>query len=168
MLQNEITKQENAVEEYFCKPFSKLQKHEMDKETTGFLITLLMSKDKQKELPEKEKPFLMKLIEQRIKGCFSFDIKDTRLILFITIIAKSAGTAVMYLTYLQWCCKQKGYKEIDLEKFCELFPMGFPNETDLQKVWDGQKVERDNGKGSDNLLDYQSAMVSIHFMQPAV
>ena len=165
MLQNKIIKQENAVEKYFCEPFDKVQRVPMSEENTGFLMKLLMMKGL-KEPPEKDKPFLIKVIESRLKTAFSFSIKDNRLRLFIAIISQTPGTAIMYLTYLQYWCKKNKTKEIDLEKFCDIFPMGFLNEKDLEKIWDGQKVLRGEG-GSDNLLDYQSAMLSIHFLQPA-
>ena len=158
MLPNEIIKQENAIEEYFCKSFEKAKRFPMNEETTKYLIQLIMCKDKF-EIPEKEKPFLVKLIDGRIKASFNYEINDMRLQLFLAIISQKPGTAVMYLTYLQYWCKKRNCKEIDLEKFCEIFPIGFPSETDLQKIWDEQKVERDNWRNPDNLLDYQTAMV---------
>ncbi len=165
MLQNKITKQENAVEKYFCEPFDKAQRVPMSKESTEFLMWLLRS-EKLRDFTEKKKPFIMKVIESRLKTWFSFSIRDSRLTLFIAIISKTPGTAIMYLTYLQYWCKKNETEEIDLNKFCrEIFPMGFLSKEDLEKIWDGQKVLREK-EGSDNLLDYQSAMLSIHFLQP--
>ncbi len=165
MLQSKITKQKNAVEKYFCKPFDKAQRVPISKENTEILMQLLMAKGALK-IPEKEKPFLVKVIEGRLKTSFSFSIRDSRLTLFIAIISQTPGTAIMYLTYLQYWCKKNETEEIDLEKFCEIFPMGFLSKKDLEKIWDGQKVQSKDFSISDNLLDYQSAMLSIHFLQP--
>jgi len=166
MLKNKTTLQPDAIEKYFCEPFDQATRCPMDEETTKFLMQLLIVKE-MKEMPEKKKPFLIKMIEQRIKGSFSFKITDNRLIAFIAVISETPGKAVMYLTYLQYWCRKNNIKVIDLDKFCEIFPMGFPDDETLHSIWDGQKVECKNGYSSDNLLDYQSAMKSIHFLVPA-
>jgi hypothetical protein len=165
-LPHEVVKQEDAVEKYFCIPFEKSPRHPMDEENSEFLIKLLLA-DREFELPEEEKPFLVKLIEKRLKYGMTYKIKDSRLILFLAILARNAGSAVMYMTYLQYWCKKKHVIEIDLNRFCEeIFPMGFPSEDDLHKIWDGQKVMRESSGASDNLVDYQSAMTSIQFLAP--
>lgn len=170
-MEEDKTQIENSVEEIFCKPFDKLKSHEMSEEDTELLIMLLM-KEKinptNTPIAEKDKPFLYQVIEKRIDACFTFEITDARLILFLCAIAKSPGTAIMYLAYLQYWCKKNDVKEIDLEKFAEIFPNGFPCEEDLQKIWDEQKVSRRTPEGvripgSDNLLDYQTAYKSIQF-----
>jgi len=63
--------------------------------------------------------------------------------------------------------KKNNHNIIDLKMFCEIFPNGFPSEQDLEKIWDGQKVDREknNQMASDNLVDYQSAMGSIQFQK---
>lgn len=159
MLQTKLIKQKNAIEKYFCEPFEKAPRLPMNEENSQYLIQLLLTKATT-EIPEKEKPFLIKVIESRLNA-FSYVIKDGRLILFIAIISRTPGTAIMYLTYLQYWSKKHDCREIDLEKFCYIFPEGFPNKNELSQIWNGQKVHTD-GIGSDNLLDYQSAMISIH------
>lgn len=166
MLEHEITKQDNAVVEYFCKAFEKAPRYPMNEEDAKTLMQLLMSKGKI-EMPEDKKPFLVKVIDARDKGCFTYKMDDIRVQLFIAMIAESPGTAVMYLTYIQYWCKKHFCKQVDLEIFCEIFPMGFPSKDDLQKIWDGQRVRRSGASGSDNLLDYQSAMGSIQFKETA-
>ncbi len=163
--------QENAVEEHFCKPFEQADKHEMSIADTGDLLLLASSKNTFSNWPllEKEKPFLYKVIEQRVQACFTFKITDCRLIMWLCMISKSPGTAVMYLAYLQYWCKKNNVKEIDIDIFCEkVLPSGYPSEEDLQEIWDAQKVIRTKTKGdifpgSDNLLDYQQAYKSIQF-----
>jgi len=163
MLPNEVTTQPDSIEKYFCIPFEKIQRVPMNEEDTTLLMQLLMAK-KGITMPENKKPFLMQVIEKRIKHCFQYKIEDMRLLMFLMVITVSPGTAVMYLTYLQYWCKKHNCKELDLEKLCDIFPMGFPEESELKKIWDGQKVIRDKQKGgSDNLLDYAAAMKSIHF-----
>jgi|SRR3989304_5130398 len=106
MLKNETKNQEDAVEKYFCIPFEKAQVYQMNQENSIFLFQLLMANKLngggERIIPEKKKPFLVKLIEKRIKHCFTFEINDSGLILFLAIISKTAGGAVMYLTYLQY------------------------------------------------------------------
>ena len=105
-----------------------------------------------------EKPFLYKLIEKRIRYCFTFSILDERLLLFLTAVAQTPGKAIMYLTYMQYWAKRHKQFVITFDDFCmKIFPHGFPNDEDLHDVWVKQKIK--NG----NLLDFQSAMVSIQF-----
>lgn len=164
MLKQETINQEDAVEQYFCKPFDVAKRYPLTEENSAFLLELLF-KSPAYSIPDKEKPFLVQVIEKRLQYSFSFKINDARLILFIAIITRTPGTAIMYLVYLQYWCKKNERKEIDLKLFCEsIFPWGFPNESDLSKIWDKQKIQREKDyKGSDNLLDYQSAMKSIQF-----
>lgn len=157
----EVTKEENAVEEYFCKPFNKLKRHEMGIETTR-LMYILLAGDPAHKIKESDKPWLFKIIEQRIHGCLTMKISDERLLLFITHLAETPGNAVMYLAYLQYRCKKEDIKELSFEYFCEsIFPFGFPSDEDLHQLWNAQKVRPEGG--SDNLLDYQTAYKSIQF-----
>lgn len=122
-----------------------------------------MSKNQPYDIPEKEKPGMMQLIEKRIKGCLTIEVIDVRLIVFLAYLCETPGKAVMYLAYLQYRCKLKGIKHPTLEQFGEMMPWGFPSNEDLKKVWDAQKVTRSGAQGSDNLLDYQTAYKSIQF-----
>lgn len=164
MLKQETINQEDAVEQYFCKPFDVAKRYPLTEENSMFLIDLLF-KNSTFSIPDKDKPFLVQLIEKRLQYSFSFKINDARLILFIAIISRTPGTAIMYLTYLQYWCKKNQRKEIDLKLFCEsIFPWGFPSESNLSKIWDNQKLKREKDYfGSDNLIDYQTAIKSIQF-----
>lgn len=150
-----------AIEENVCFKIRQSAKFAMDKETTGILMTLLLAKSKF-EIPEKEKPFLYSLIEKRINGCFDFVVNDNRLLLFLTHVSKTPGSAIMILWYLQWWCFSRDCRELTLNEFCErIFPHGFPSQNDLHSIWDGQKVDISNNRGSDNLVDYASAGKSV-------
>lgn len=117
-------------------------------------------------IPEEKQPFLMKIIKSRIWACFTFEIKEERLILFLSVVAENPGTAIMYLWYLQyWACKNNK-RIITFDDICmTIFPKGFPTEKSMQEIWDGQKIQRkrDDSMGSDNLVDYSSAGESILF-----
>jgi len=168
MLPKEKIQDPNSLEEHFCKEFEKIMSRDsmmlrtMDEFETEMLLKLLSSKpvplDK---VVSKDKHFLYQIIEKRVEHCFTFKINDARVILFLSIISKSAGTAIMYLTYLQYVCKKINIKELDFDKLILMFADGFPTEEALHIIWDKQKVKRDSG--SDNLLDYQTAMKSIQF-----
>lgn len=152
----------DSVENIFCIPFGALPKYPMDKETAELMIQLMFSGDAVPNIPEKDKPFLYKIIESRASASFTVKITDVKLILFLCVLTKTPGIAVMYLTYLQYWAKKNNVKEITFDNFCSrIFPNGFPSESDLHSLWLMQKVEK-NG-GSYNLLDYQSAMRTIQF-----
>lgn len=162
-LPNHETRNPTAIEERFCKPFEKLKRQPMTEFQAEMLMKLWLA-DSTYELPEKEKPFLLKVIERRQQYSFSYHISDTRLLFFLVILSENPGHAVMYLTYLQYWCKKHGVAELTLNIFCDrIFPMGFPNKAELTKLWDSCKVKTKPGHmASDNLLDYQTAMESIH------
>ena len=163
MLNFEITKQSDSIEKLFCEEFDKLQRIQMDEELSEILISLLFGGSEFK-IPENEKPQLFQIIEKRIKACFTYSINDDRLILFLCALTRRPGHAVMYLTYLQYWSKKHNIKNLDLETFSEkIFPVGFPNENQLTDLWDKVKVNKPDGTVfySDNLLDYQTAMLSI-------
>ena len=155
----------NSVEEIFCKAMDKASREETTGEDSEILIGLVIQG---KPVPtdtveKKDKFFLYELIEKRVAGCFTFTITDSRVIVFLSVISRSAGTAVMYLTYLQYRCKKEGVTELSLDFLCRTFPMGFVPDSELKEIWDNQKVKRKNMSSSDNLLDYQSAMKSIQY-----
>ena len=149
----------NAIEEIFCKEFEKLQRHPMDEKLTrGMMVFILSNIDN--PIPEIQKEFLYKLIKKRIDVLYNYTINDWRLISFLMVLTQRPGRAVMYLTYLQYWCKNNEVKELTIDIFCEkIFPMGFPKEEDLNKLWDKQKVQGT----PDNLLDYPCALQSIKF-----
>lgn len=164
-LSYEQTKNPNAVEENFCKDMDKATRVEMDEETTKTLIQLMMSRPVPlSSVAKKDKFFLFELIEKRVEHCFTFKITDARVIVFLALISESAGTAIMYLTYLQYRLKKVNRTELTLDYLCELFPHIFIPKSELQDIWDRQKISKPSSIfGSDNLLDYQSAMKSIQF-----
>ena len=159
-MQNAKTTIDNtAIENVVCIPFKKLMRFPMDDETTRTFIQIMMLPI-EFSIPQKEKPFLYQVIEKRIDGCFTFKITDARLILLITIISETPGSAILYLWYLQYWCKKNQVEILSLNDFCEkIFPMGFPSKDDLHKIWDDQKVTIDNK--SLNLVDINDAGLSV-------
>jgi hypothetical protein len=163
MLQKEVLTAGNidtAIETYFCKPFAKLQKHEMNEQLTQLTIDLCVMPPSF-AIPEKKKPYLMQIIEKRIEYCFEYKITDQRLLLYIAAVAEKAGTAIMYLWYLQYWCYKNDIWELDYDLFCQrIFPMGFPCDADLEELWYSVKVQHPD-LHSGNLLDVGAAGKSI-------
>lgn len=103
------------------------------------LFCLLQMKDAHGIINEKDKPFLYKMIEKRFL-IYSFTITDPRLILFLCAISKTPGKAVMYLTYLDYWCKNKNIKILTFSDFSErAFPHGFPD-IDKTNIWEKFKT----------------------------
>ncbi|MBK7362746.1 MAG: hypothetical protein IPJ01_10660 [Micavibrio sp.] len=170
MLAEEKIQDPNAVEEHFCKEFEKINdRYSMmlrtmdDFETEMFLMLLNSKPVTLDKIAIKDKQFLYDIIEKRIKYVYTFKVVDSRVILFLCSVTKTIGIAVMYLTYLQYICKKENIRELSFDKLTmDIFPDGFPRDEALKEVWLKQKVKRDSG--SDNLVDYQSAMKSIQFI----
>ena len=159
MLDISVTEQDNSIEELFAKEFEKTEKHPMDEFTYEMLVRLSLSRNRSNSIPEGEKPFLYILMEKRISVIHDFEL-DERTLVFLCCICKSAGVCVMYIWYLQYESKKRNMKQISLEYFCEIFPMGFPSDDDLHRLWVSIKVSS-KGLGSDNLLDYPQAGKSL-------
>lgn len=163
MIKFSETTDSTIIEREVCKKMHSLTREPADDELMGTLIRLYFTEGL--KIPDKEKPFLFQIIEKRLQHCFTIKIEDHRLILFLCVLAESPGSAIMYLWYLQYWCFINEVKELNLELFCEkIFPMGFFTKSDLSKIWDLQKVSitRDE-HGSDNLVDYASAGMSIQY-----
>jgi hypothetical protein len=165
MLENQMTKDPNSIEEFFCNPFSKLPVTPMNKEQTSLFIQLIAADKSEKAFEpinedDMDAPFTLRLLEKRLKSSFTFSMTFP-LKIMVASIANSAGSVLMYLTYLQYKAKQLNKPTLDTSDLANIFPMGFP--TDLQDIWDSQKVKgaENNPYGSDNLLDYRSASESI-------
>lgn len=105
-----------AIETIICENMERAKKYPIDEEMFNIMVTLLESK-KAAEIPEKEKPQLIRLIEKRITACHSFTITDSRLTLLLAGITERPGFAVMYLWYLQYWCFYNNRKEVTLDDF---------------------------------------------------
>jgi len=163
MLDSSYITKENAIEEViydflkYCEPVPM-----SDDATRAYLMIGMMPKDV--KLPDEEKPFIFKIIEKRLEHHFTFKITDQRATLAISVWARSAGTAILYLWYIQAWCFKNNVKEIDFETLgMQIFPLGIFSEKDLKSVWDNQKVQK-KGMESDNLIDYGVAGLSIQFL----
>lgn len=74
--------------------------------------------------------------------------------LMIAAICDRPGTVVMYVAAMAALNAKLGHTAT-LTDLCEAFPVGFPTEEALTKIWDGQKVH--DGNGPDNWLDRDEA-----------
>lgn len=155
-----ITQQPNAIERVFCVPFSKLEHHKLDDDMMRSFISVYMIPEDAPEAFEIAETFIIKLGRARLNGCFTFEICDWRLWVLLAMITDGvAGQIVMYLTYLQWWCKENDQRILTLDDISRrIFPLGLPSKEDLHDLWNKQKV-KDYG----NLLDHYTAAESIQF-----
>ena len=157
----ELTKASNSIEELFAKHFDECYKIPMDNETSEIFMKLTLLKDIDLDIPEEEKPFIYKLIEKRISVIHDFKLDD-KVLMFLSFICESAGVGVMYVWYLQYQCKKRNTKFISFSDFTEIFSWGFPSKDTLDKLWSSQKVDVPKyTNNSDNLLDYKQAGLSL-------
>lgn len=111
-----------------------------------------------------EKPFLMRLIEERVKVCFTYTISECAA-LMLARIAQSPGKAIIYCWYLQYWCKKHNVKDVTLIRLLEeIFPYGFFSEEDLERVWKAQKIT----DYPDNMLDHAKYGESLQFEKEEV
>ena len=163
-LDYEVTKLPDSVEVLFCKPLSENGKIEKATENQMKIIFFAMtsSRDKIDEMYEsiKEEYMILPILEDRLK-CLGCNLDKASRIL-ISISCETPGEAVMYSCYLSYKMKELGLDRLTIENICsDIFPMGFFTKETLKEHWNIQKVNTNNNHGSDNLLDYIQASVSI-------
>lgn len=141
----------NLISHRFIQPFEKMLSEypiPLDKVTTEILARLMLS---EKVVPKEELSgdFICELIMKRIYNCMKLKIEDSKLILFLSLITKRPGIAVMWLTYLDQYFINHNLTEMTLDYFCEhIVPFGILSEDNLHKLWDMQKDDK-----GQNLLD---------------
>ena len=157
----ELTKESNSIEELFVKHFDECYKIPMDNETCEIFMKLTFLKDSDLDISEVEKPFIYQLIEKRISVIHDFKVDD-KVLMFLSFICHSAGVGIMYVWYLQYQCKKRNTKFIYFSDFTDIFSWGLPSKDTLDKLWLSQKVDVPQYTfGSDNLLDYKEAGLSL-------
>jgi hypothetical protein len=163
MLDSSYKNKENAIEEVVYNFLKDCDPVEMIQDITEtFLMIGMMPKNV--KLSIEDKPFVFQVMEKRIEHCFTFKIIDERVLLALSIWAESAGSAILYLWYIQGWCFKNNIKEIDYETLgIRIFPRGIFSEKDLKSVWENQKIQK-KGMESDNLIDYANAGLSIQFL----
>jgi hypothetical protein len=163
MLDSSYKNKENAIEEVVYNFLKDCDPVEMIQDITEtFLMIGMMPKNV--KLSIEDKPFVFQVMEKRIEHCFTFKIIDERVLLALSIWAESAGSAILYLWYIQAWCFKNNVKEIDFGTLgVRIFPRGIFSEKDLKSVWENQKVQK-SGMASDNLIDYNIAGSSIQFL----
>jgi hypothetical protein len=167
MLENNITQQSDSIEKIFCEPFSELPIRSLTRDEAILLATVTtIEMDslsiKFKDLKEEDIPTSILLMQKSLRTRFNFEMSES-LQIMISSICESVGLVVMYLTYLQFQSKKRNKKKLNISDFGEIFPNGIPTDESLHKLWLSQKIKKvkSNINGSNNLLDYQSALQSI-------
>lgn len=163
-LDYEVTELPDSVENIFCKPLDQNGSIQKANENQMKIIFFGMTSPKSEidAMYEnfKNEYMLINILDSRLKmlGC---EVDKMSQIL-ISISCETPGEIVMYSNYLAYKMKQLGIDSLDLEKTCtQIFPSGFFTKESLHEYWDKQKVNTKGNPGSDNLLDYSSACVSI-------
>jgi hypothetical protein len=139
--------------------FLQLEQHPMASDNMHLMMVLIMSEiesehlGKQSELVSKvADEFAYKVASLRAEA-MRLDISDCTKIVIMYLVSGNPGAIVMYLSVLKYQQLQDK-QPIDLGRFCELFPTGFPSEPDLSNAWDAQKLA--DGKNGLDHIDWST------------
>jgi hypothetical protein len=95
---------------------------------------------------------------------------DAKAKMLLATWCNTIGDVVMYLTLIQYKCKQRGLKALYYDGLALMFGDGIIDREFMHKCWDAQKLERKKTYrkflpygGSDNLIDYATAGKSLYF-----
>ena len=159
MLEHKTVQQEDAIEHLFCIPFVALERVAMSDEILSFLVDSVIQ-DEAASLHENE---AKKRLSERIKICFSYTMDEKTKLFLLFLCEGIINRCIMYLTYYQYVSRRKKIKHFLFpESITNIFADKFPSNSDLDKLWENVRVEKTRrGAGSNNLLDYQTALHSL-------
>tara|TARA_R110000803_G_scaffold70704_3_gene133682 strand:+ start:3430 stop:3990 length:561 start_codon:yes stop_codon:yes gene_type:complete len=169
MLDSKLTLNPDSVEKFFCEPFDKLPLREMTDGEAKVLTSMFFAEEDgfgDSILNGKEASLSVHMLQKSLKYRFSFEMTQA-LMIMVAYLSESIGQIIMYLTYFQYKAKKLGKRKLNIEDFKSILPNGVPTEESLHDLWVATKVKRSENipHGSDNLLDYQTALQSIHFTE---
>jgi hypothetical protein len=139
----------------------------MTEDETQLLVNLIVSEKAGKpsileDIEDNAIPLPVQILRRSIGKRFTFE-PNNNLILLMGVLGETPGGAIMYATYLQWYAKSINKKDLNIEDFCNAFPLGLPTSQSMNELWNGQKIVRETKVDSDNLIDYANANKSIQF-----
>lgn len=125
------------------KPIYRLPQTPMDDETSRIFLSMLMIA----QLPDVEEirtdisndleSFTAGAALKKRVAAFKIEVKPEVLIV-VAAICPNFGSIAMYTHALWHIAQRKG--EVNMENFAHAFANGFPNEDELSKAWDSQKL----------------------------
>jgi hypothetical protein len=163
MLEEKELTNPNATEDYFCKPLNAFKPEVLSPIQMKMMTIIYLVKDedlKKFEVELTEVYWFYPAIQKRLDAYFTYKM-DTKAKLLLVSWCGSVGDTVMYLTLLQYKCRQKGIKELKFEDLALMFADGIIEDAFKTKIWDGQKVQCEHKQV--NLIDYPSTMKSLIF-----
>ena len=129
-----------------------LPKEKLALEDSKGLIMCVLHEMQNADIPEDiSKVIQYKIIESRIKA--GKVPVSPWVIAFLGMITITPGECVLYSAALAAIHAKKPDQTVTLHDltWLDAFALGFPNRTQLEIVWDGQKIH--DGNGPDNMLD---------------
>ena len=138
--------------EAWADEFLKSKTAVMDHELTRCMVVCLIEESNPDfPGPEMKDSFLYQVAEGRA-AIVGLKL-STAVLSMISCIAESPGVAVMYVYALRYA-QRKWAKDtmMMMSDFIDIFPKGFPAETELSRLWDAQKGYA-MGLKCDNFLD---------------
>lgn len=131
-----------------------LPQRTMNAEANKVLFSLLLAQDSFLDVVREDLKdnFSLKLFGARCPE--NFKICDKVRLFVCSELVESPADIMLYLHAIYDDARKRGALNVEytLDKFCELFPMGFPTRDSMSTLWDAQKCERKPGT-SDNLID---------------
>lgn len=101
------------------------------------------------------------VIYKRVDSRHSYTISVTTAAFLGECVIKNFAESTMLANYLQYKAHKNGWKVVTMSEISKIFPNGFPSEEWYRDRWMDNKVEREEGWESDNLLDYPVFAKSI-------
>jgi len=153
--------------ENWCKLFASAETRVLTEQESDLVLKCLMLEDELASDPAFDKEFTQMfigaVITKRLKA-FTYKLTNAAKAVLADWV-KSLGENTMYLAYIQYYCHNNKVTKVTAKELCEIFPDGIPTQSELQRLWDLQKLNLSDCNDAsfmiDNLLDYKHVYESI-------
>jgi hypothetical protein len=144
--------------ENWCDELSKLPVEELG-QTTNELIAKIIFRDNSslfKLSKELEDSFQIQVINKRVPIQFDYVLTDSSKLIIILLVG-TLGELIMFLTYIQYICKQRNIWKVTPNFLLQsVIPDGFWSKDILDTMWNKQKLP-----DGTNAVDHFECMESI-------
>lgn len=123
---------------------------QMTDDTSKMFLTCLMMQKAREELPgEFTQGFSYQVLSKRL--AYHGVPATPYAMAFFCAQAINVGTLILYATVLKVLSERNGGQEVTIDDIAKAFPWGFPTEEEVHRIWEAQKV------GRNNMVDQEAA-----------
>lgn len=138
-----------------------------DRQSRLFFMLLIIEHNKMELPPEIAETFQFQVMKKRLESHYVIPVANAYAMAVLALMAENVGSVVMYAGALAAMYAER--KEvITIKTIAEhYFPMGFPTEEELDRIWDMQKIplQPTSTVSTDNAIDLPDSWPKIEAVE---